>query len=98
MTTSAIVAENFPSPARPTVENKPVKVIHVITDLDVGGAERMLVSYLTAKRDAAPNSFAVSLLSGGYFAKWLSEAGLPDGVFNVIQGDKIAVDGLLMHY
>ena len=30
-------------------------------------------------------------------AKWLSEAGLPDGVFNVIQGDKIAVDGLLMH-
>ena len=76
MTTSAIVAENFPSPARTTVENKPVKVIHVITDLDVGGAERMLVSYLTAERDAAPNSFVISLLSGGYFAKWLRESGL----------------------
>jgi len=76
MTTSATVAENFPSPARTTVENKPVKIIHVITDLDVGGAERMLVSYLTAERDAAPNSFVVSLLSGGYFAKWLRESGL----------------------
>ena len=30
-------------------------------------------------------------------AKWLSEAGLPDGVFNVIQGDKQAVDALLHH-
>ncbi len=28
-------------------------------------------------------------------AKWLKEAGLPDGVFNVIQGDKEAVDALL---
>jgi malonate-semialdehyde dehydrogenase (acetylating)/methylmalonate-semialdehyde dehydrogenase len=27
----------------------------------------------------------------------LKEAGLPDGVFNVIQGDKVAVDGLLEH-
>ena len=30
-------------------------------------------------------------------AQWLSEAGLPDGVFNVLQGDKQAVDGLLKH-
>ena len=30
-------------------------------------------------------------------ADWLTEAGLPDGVFNVIQGDKVAVDGLLNH-
>lgn len=28
-------------------------------------------------------------------AEWLTEAGLPDGVFNVLQGDKVAVDGLL---
>ena len=28
-------------------------------------------------------------------AKWLKEAGLPDGVFNVVQGDKEAVDALL---
>ncbi len=30
-------------------------------------------------------------------AKWLTEAGLPDGVFNVVQGDKLAVDTLLHH-
>jgi malonate-semialdehyde dehydrogenase (acetylating)/methylmalonate-semialdehyde dehydrogenase len=29
-------------------------------------------------------------------AQWLTEAGLPDGVFNVIQGDKEAVDALLI--
>jgi len=30
-------------------------------------------------------------------ARLLREAGLPDGVFNVIQGDKVAVDALLTH-
>jgi malonate-semialdehyde dehydrogenase (acetylating)/methylmalonate-semialdehyde dehydrogenase len=30
-------------------------------------------------------------------AEWLAEAGLPAGVFNVVQGDKEAVDALLEH-
>ena len=30
-------------------------------------------------------------------ARLLQEAGLPDGVFNVVQGDKVAVDALLQH-
>lgn len=30
-------------------------------------------------------------------AEWLAEAGLPAGVFNVVQGDKEAVDALLHH-
>lgn len=30
-------------------------------------------------------------------AEWLTEAGLPAGVFNVVQGDKVAVDALLHH-
>ncbi|QDY70943.1 CoA-acylating methylmalonate-semialdehyde dehydrogenase [Qingshengfaniella alkalisoli] len=29
--------------------------------------------------------------------EWLAEAGLPEGVFNVVQGDKVAVDALLDH-
>lgn len=36
---------------------------------------------------------SASLLLG----EWLAEAGLPDGVFNVVQGDKVAVDALLTH-
>jgi malonate-semialdehyde dehydrogenase (acetylating)/methylmalonate-semialdehyde dehydrogenase len=32
-----------------------------------------------------------------YMARLLQEAGLPDGVFNVVQGDKQAVDALLAH-
>jgi len=30
-------------------------------------------------------------------AEWFKQAGLPDGVFNVVQGDKRAVDALLAH-
>ena len=30
-------------------------------------------------------------------ARWLAEAGLPAGVFNVVHGDKVAVDALLGH-
>ncbi|HVJ62639.1 MAG TPA: CoA-acylating methylmalonate-semialdehyde dehydrogenase [Tahibacter sp.] len=30
-------------------------------------------------------------------AEWLREAGLPDGVFNVVHGDKVAVDAILEH-
>ena len=30
-------------------------------------------------------------------ARWWQEAGLPDGVFTVLHGDKVAVDGLLSH-
>src|SRR5690606_25292961 len=32
-----------------------------------------------------------------FMARLLKEAGLPDGVFNVVQGDKIVVDALIEH-
>ncbi len=35
--------------------------------------------------------------AGLYIARLLKEAGLPDGVFNVVNGDKAAVDALLAH-
>ncbi len=35
--------------------------------------------------------------AGLLLAKWLAEAGLPPGVFNVVNGDKVAVDALLRH-
>ena len=55
--------------------SRAVKVMHVITDLDVGGAERMMSSYLMSPRDAAPESVVVSLLPGGYFSDHLRRAG-----------------------
>jgi len=41
-----------------------------------------------SERDPSPSLFVAELLQ---------RAGLPDGVFNVLQGDKLAVDGLLHH-
>lgn len=41
-----------------------------------------------SERDPSPSIFMAELLK---------QAGLPDGVFNVIQGDKVAVDALLAH-
>jgi len=41
-----------------------------------------------SERDPSPSLMVAELLK---------EAGLPDGVFNVLQGDKAAVDGLLTH-
>lgn len=35
--------------------------------------------------------------AANFMAKLLQEAGLPDGVFNVVHGDKVAVDALLDH-
>ncbi|MDT0181886.1 CoA-acylating methylmalonate-semialdehyde dehydrogenase [Microbacterium sp. ARD31] len=35
--------------------------------------------------------------AANWMAAALTEAGLPDGVFNVVHGDKVAVDGLLEH-
>ena len=54
-----------------------VKVMHVITDLDVGGAERMMTSYLMSQRDCAPEAIVVSLLPGGSFSKGLRLAKIP---------------------
>jgi malonate-semialdehyde dehydrogenase (acetylating) / methylmalonate-semialdehyde dehydrogenase len=41
-----------------------------------------------SERDPSPSLFMADLLK---------QAGLPDGVFNVMQGDKVAVDALLAH-
>jgi malonate-semialdehyde dehydrogenase (acetylating) / methylmalonate-semialdehyde dehydrogenase len=35
--------------------------------------------------------------ASNYVAELLKEAGLPDGVFNVVHGDKVAVDAILEH-
>jgi len=59
-----------------TESNQSIKVMHVITDLDVGGAEHMMSSYLMSHRDRKPESIVVSLLPGGYFTDDLQSAGI----------------------
>jgi malonate-semialdehyde dehydrogenase (acetylating)/methylmalonate-semialdehyde dehydrogenase len=62
----------------------------------------MVPMWMFANAIAAGNSFilkpsekdpSVSL----FMAELLQRAGLPDGVFNVVQGDKVAVDRILQH-
>ena len=35
--------------------------------------------------------------AANFLAELLAEAGVPDGVFNVVHGDKVAVDAILAH-
>lgn len=77
MVTRASLAEPINGSTPPGAEEQaPPKVMHVITDLDVGGAERMLVSYLMAPRKSPLDCFVVSLLSGGYFTTRLQGCGI----------------------
>ncbi|MFT5530186.1 MAG: malonate-semialdehyde dehydrogenase (acetylating)/methylmalonate-semialdehyde dehydrogenase [Candidatus Poriferisodalaceae bacterium] len=78
---------------------QPVGVVAGITPFNFPA---MVPSWMFATAIACGNTFickpserdpsAVMMI-----AEWLTEAGLPDGVFNVLQGDKVAVDGLLQH-
>jgi malonate-semialdehyde dehydrogenase (acetylating)/methylmalonate-semialdehyde dehydrogenase len=59
-------------------------------DVDVPGGHR-LRQHLRAQAQRARPSPSL------FIAELLKQAGLPDGVFNVVQGDKVAVDALLEH-
>lgn len=51
-------------------------VVHMITDLDIGGAERMLTNYLVARPKNGANHIVVSLMSEGHFKKVLTAQGI----------------------
>ncbi len=55
----------------------PIKVMHVITGLDVGGAEGMLHALATASGASELRQSVVSLVSGGRYAELLGAAGVP---------------------
>lgn len=54
-----------------------MRVLHVITDLDTGGAESTLVALVTAERPHRPEQHVVSLLPDGVLAHRLRDAGIP---------------------
>jgi len=55
---------------------RPRRILHVITDLYVGGAETMLVRLATAKPGLADDTLVVSLLPDGLLAERLRAAGI----------------------
>jgi len=52
------------------------KVLHIITDLDVGGAERMLVALIGPLAEAGFDSTVLSLMWGGALAEVLRQQGV----------------------
>jgi hypothetical protein len=52
-------------------------VLHVIPSLEMGGAERMLTSLVTAKRSTQINQYVVNLMKGGEFSEQIRNAGVP---------------------
>lgn len=50
--------------------------LHIITDLDVGGAERMLVNYLCARNDAHSRAEVLCLKTPGVMCETLAAAGI----------------------
>ena len=61
-----------------------------------------IAEYIYARGCAAGNCFVlkpspIDPSASLFMAELLSQAGLPNGVFNVVQGDKEAVDALLVH-
>ena len=62
----------------------------------------MVPLWMSASAIACGNAFVLKPsekdpLASLLLAELFAEAGLPDGVFNVVQGDKVAVDALLTH-
>lgn len=78
---------------------QPVGVVAGITPFNFPA---MVPSWMFATAIACGNAFICKPSerdpsAAMLIAEWLTEAGLPDGVFNVLHGDKVAVDALLQH-
>jgi len=57
-------------------QRKPISVLHVITSLDRGGAETMLLG-LVRRRSSGVRPTVVSLISGGALSRDVTDAGVP---------------------
>jgi glycosyltransferase involved in cell wall biosynthesis len=70
-------ARGLVAPAREAgAGGTPMTVLHVITTLDVGGAERMMVSLLTESPRGRFHHHVVTLVPGGYYVATLRAAGI----------------------
>lgn len=86
--------DSLPSfdPRRHTSPDAPIEVMHVITSLDVGGAETVLTRLVTGDSAGPVSHRVVSLKSGGALRANLEEAGIPvhglgiEGIGDVLGG------------
>ncbi len=58
------------------------RILHVVPDLGIGGAERVLTQMLTAKGEWANEAVVACLLPGGFYIDQLRAAGIKVAVFN----------------
>lgn len=76
---------------------KSIKVLHVITGLNNGGAEAVLFSLLSSDQHQGNKHHVVSLMDRGVFADRLERAGVIVTTLNMRRG-KITVSGLVRLY
>ncbi|MCU1266150.1 MAG: glycosyl transferase group 1 [Acidobacteria bacterium] len=76
----AIDARSQPKPGKTSVSMagaKPVKILHIINDLAIGGAEIMLYRLLSEKSRQRFNPVVISLMDRGSLRQRIEELGIP---------------------
>ena len=72
------------------MSTSPVRVTHIITDLDVGGAEMLLYRLLRRTHGRSITANVISLEGDGPVAKEIRELGIPVRSFNLSRGPRAA--------
>jgi glycosyltransferase involved in cell wall biosynthesis len=58
-------------------DTRPLKIVHLITDLDTGGAEMMLAKLVTAMERVRFSNSVISLTDHGTLGAWIAALGVP---------------------
>jgi len=65
-----------------------MKIIHIITDLDTGGAEIMLYKLLSSLHDEVLNSTVISLMGRGKITERIEALGVKVETLDLVQGER----------
>ena len=73
-----------------------IRISHIITDLNTGGAERMLVNLVTRLDRSSFSNEVISLIEPGLMARELKAAGIPVINLNMRRGRRSSKAGSIM--